>query len=65
MTPASVATEQLKNKAWSSQSPEKVLCNSAPLRPDFRQCKQQSVLRPTGPKELKEGKRSGALQIFL
>ena len=64
MTPASVATEQQKNKAWNSHSPEKVKAQLGSAV--TRLSATEKTMRATdGPNEMKEGKRSGALQIFL
>jgi len=65
MTPASVATEQLKNKAWNSQFTEKVLVQFSSAVTGLSATEATKRLAADGPNEMKEGKRSGALQIYL
>jgi len=65
MTPASVATEQLKNKAWNSQFTGKVLVQFSSAMTGLSAMEATKRLAVDGPNELKERKCSGALQIFL
>ena len=65
MTTAPAIAAQPKGEAWHSQSAEEVLAHLGSSATGLSATEAAQRLAADGPNELKEGKRTSSLQIFL